>query len=459
MKNEFKQFIDGLPDYFEELDIILWLKGITPTEYKDNTLTISTDNQYRRETIEESFLSDLYSYAKTIFKDIKEINVTLKEDIIHHQSKDDKKNENEYQNNGIQINKQTKYINNETITQSNIDSKQFEYSFEKSEVITEQNELLEAYRKIKQNLGFFSPLYIYGKVGVGKTHLLQCFGNDLIKEYPFLKVKYISNPEKFITEYVTVSQSVEGTKKFIQKYSDINLFLFDDIQFLVNKKETLKQFFNIFNNINENKGQIIICSDKNPQELEGFDERLKSRFSQGLIYELPPPSPVSLRKIIDFYCKKFQLELSDEVKDFISKNISGDIRQVIGALKNMLISNAKEKDIHFCQQKIQQVKSQQIKQKNLSQEVIVKKIIDAFDLTLEEIRSSKRTKKISLVRNIIMYFLNKLTDLSQQEIGFLLGKKSASAVNQGCQKIIKQQQTSLEMKEKIESLSALISSY
>ena len=452
MKEQFQQFTRGLVDYFEELDIILWLKNLTPIDYQDKILTVGTDNLYRKETIEESLLAELYSYAKTIFEDIKKIKVVLQEE----KNQDNLSfNSNSLKNDG---NEKKKIHEKNTIKENSSEKIQFEYSFKKSEEITEQSELVEFYHKIKKNLGFYSPIYIYGKVGVGKTHLLQCFGNDLKTLYPFLKIKYIADPEKFISEYVSISQSAERTKKFIAEYSNINLFLFDDIQFLVHKKETLKQFFNIFNNINNNKGQIIICSDKSPEELEGFDERLKSRFSQGVIYELPQPSTASLKKIIDYYCIQFQLDLSEEVKHFISQNVSSDIRQVIGALKNMLISNAKNKDISFCQQKIQQIKSQQVRQKNLSQEVIVKKIIDAFDLTLEEIRSSKRTKKISYVRNVTMYFLDKLTDLSQYEIGALLGKKTASAVNQACLKIKDMQVEDLVVKGQIARLSAILTS-
>ncbi len=297
----------------------------------------------------------------------------------------------------------------------------------------------------------YNPLFIYGGVGLGKTHLLHAIGNAMVKKNPSIRVLYIST-EEFTNELINSIQ-YKRMAQFRSKYRNLDCLLIDDIQFISSKERTGEEFFYTFNTLYENHKQIVITSDKPPNEIPDIEERLKSRFGWGLTVDIQPPEFETRIAIINKKAELFNLKLEPDVVRFIASNISSNVREIEGALikisayKSIMKRNITLKLVESILQDIVLRK-----EKMLTAENIQKTVAKHFNISVDELKSQKRIKKILIPREVAMYLTRKLTKNSLPEIKAKFGVKSHATIINACRKIEKEIANNPELKKKVEEI-------
>ncbi len=270
----------------------------------------------------------------------------------------------------------------------------------------------------------YNPLFVYGGVGLGKTHLMRAIGNYIIQYNNQSKVNilYISS-EKFTNELINSIRD-DRTVAFRDRYRNVDLLLIDDIQFLAGKERTQEEFFHTFNTLYESNKQIVITSDRPPQEIPTLEDRLISRFECGLITDIQPPDLETRIAILRKKAQTENLNIPDEVIDFIADKIPSNIRQLEGAL-NKLIAYSTLTKSNLSTSLAQEILKDIIPLENkvISINQIQKAISDYFNIKLSALLSKKRTKDIVTARQIAIYISRELTELSLPAIGEAFGGK------------------------------------
>ena len=287
----------------------------------------------------------------------------------------------------------------------------------------------------------YNPLFIYGGVGLGKTHLMHAIANYIIENDPDSRVLYVTS-EQFTNEVIEAirigNNSPTAMKKFREKYRNIDVLLIDDIQFIIGKESTQEEFFHTFNQLHEEKKQIIISSDKPPKDMDILEERYKSRFGWGLIADIQQPDYETRMAIL---LKKRELldnkDISEEVINYIAKNVTSNIRELEGALNKLVAFSTLENksiDISLAEEALKDIISPSEPLK-ITPEYILNLVCDHFGVSPDDVCSKKRNAEITLPRQIIMYLCRQYTDAPQVKIALLCGKKDHSTVIHGVTKI------------------------
>ena len=289
----------------------------------------------------------------------------------------------------------------------------------------------------------YNPLFLYGGVGLGKTHLMQAIGNYIIKQNPSLKVMYVTS-EIFTNELIESIKTEKNTsnKNFREKYRNVDVLLIDDIQFLFGKEKSSEMFFHIFNEIINNNHQIVITSDKMPDELQGIEERLISRFKSGLSFGIDPPEFETAKAILE---KKIEnlgntdLVITDDVLDFMVMNYCNDIRSLEGQLKRLFFCSIMEStnyiDMNFASEVFKDQKTIKKAQEPLTKEFILKTTAEFYYLTISQIISKNRTRNLVTPREICMYLMRELLDITFSEIGTTFSNRDHSTVMKACKRV------------------------
>ena len=280
----------------------------------------------------------------------------------------------------------------------------------------------------------YNPLFIYGGVGLGKTHLLQATGNRVYFQYPNLRILY-TQTEEFLNEMIKSIQEY-STVQFKQKYREIDLLLIDDIHFLSGKERLQEEFFHTFNALFEAKKQIVITSDRPPKEISGLEERVISRFHWGLMVDLQPPDFETRLAILRSKIQSNNIQISDSVVSYIASNIKSNIRELEGCLIKLLAhSSIYKTDISVELAKRILIDFIKEKEKRITLERITKTVSEFYDIDAEEIKGDKRSKSVVQARQIAIYLARKLTNLSLKEIGNNFGKRDHSTILHSFNKI------------------------
>ncbi|NLJ56775.1 MAG: chromosomal replication initiator protein DnaA [Firmicutes bacterium] len=280
----------------------------------------------------------------------------------------------------------------------------------------------------------YNPLFIYGGVGLGKTHLMHAIGHYVVSHNISEKVNYLSS-EKFTNQFINAIRD-NKTEEFRNIYRNVDVLLIDDIQFLAKKEQTQEEFFHTFNALHENSKQIVISSDRPPKEIPTLEDRLRSRFEWGLITDIQSPD---LETRIAILRKKSSLEgimFTDDVLLFIAQKIENNIRELEGALIRIIAYASLENkkiDLPLAEEALKDFLTP--KQKNLNAEHIMSVTASYFKITTRDIKSRRRTQNISLPRQIAMYLCRELTDLSLPKIGDDFGGKDHTTVMHAHRKI------------------------
>ena len=275
----------------------------------------------------------------------------------------------------------------------------------------------------------YNPLFIYGGVGLGKTHLMHAIGHHVINNTPSYRVMYLSS-EKFTNEFINSIRD-NKTEAFRNKYRTIDVLLIDDIQFLAGKERTQEEFFHTFNALHESNKQIIISSDRPPKEIPTLEDRLRSRFEWGLITDIQPPDLETRIAILRKKASSENISMDDDVILYIANNIVTNIRELEGAFIRVIAYSSLTKrkiDVPLAQETLQSIIAAYEKPKIITIEKIQKVTAEHFALRVDELKAKKRTKNVALPRQIAMYLARELTDSSLPKIGEEFGGRDHTTV-------------------------------
>lgn len=278
----------------------------------------------------------------------------------------------------------------------------------------------------------YNPLFIYGGVGLGKTHLIQAIGNGIVANQPDAKIVYVST-ETFVNEFL---DSIRFKKQgFADRYRNADVLIVDDIQFIAGKEKTQEEFFHTFNALHQSNKQIILTSDKPPKAIPTLEERLRSRFEWGMAIDIQPPDFETRQAILQTKANQHGITLSDEVVEFLAKAIQTNIRELEGSLNQLLafceLRNL-EPDLATAQALL---KGKQHRPRHLTAKSIVEKTAHHFDIAVSELLSPKRDKEIVFPRQVAMYLLRSELHLSFPKIAIELGRKDHTTAIHSVDKI------------------------
>ncbi|MET0088914.1 MAG: chromosomal replication initiator protein DnaA [Candidatus Thiodiazotropha sp.] len=303
----------------------------------------------------------------------------------------------------------------------------------------------------------YNPLFIYGGVGLGKTHLMHAVGNMMLKRNPKARVVYLHS-ERFVAEMVKALQH-NTIEQFKKKYRSVNALLIDDIQFFAGKERSQEEFFHTFNALFESQQQIILSSDRFPKEVTGLEERLKSRFGWGLTVAIEPPDLETRVAILQNKAIQLNAELPNEVAFFMGKRIRSNIRELEGALRRV-IANAtftgKEISLDFAKNALRDMLAAHDKQ--ITIENIQKTVAEYFQIRTSDLISSKRSRSIARPRQIAMTLAKELTNHSLPEIGNAFGGRDHTTVIHANRKVKELRESDLRISEDYSNLLRTLSS-
>jgi chromosomal replication initiator protein len=298
----------------------------------------------------------------------------------------------------------------------------------------------------------YNPLFIYGGVGLGKTHLMHAIGHYILSQNKKVKVLYVTS-EKFTNELINSIQTNKNVE-FRNRYRNVDVLLIDDIQFIAGKESTQEEFFHTFNALHEANKQIIISSDRPPKEIPTLEDRLRSRFEWGLITDIQPPDLETRIAILKKKAELENLEVDDDVLAFIARRIESNIRELEGALTRIMAYSSLTNstlDVAVADEALKDIISNH-RPKKITPELIQKVVADYYQLKVEDLKSKKRNRPIVYPRQIAMYLCRDMTDLSLPKIGELFGGRDHTTVIHACDKIAEDMITDLQVKRTINEL-------
>ena len=317
---------------------------------------------------------------------------------------------------------------------------------------------------VSENPGtLYNPLFLYGGVGLGKTHLMHAIAHNIKQNHPEKKILYVAAVD-FMNQIVEALHPGSGNNtlalsRFRDKYRNIDVLLIDDIQFIIGKEATQEEFFHTFNALYEDRKQIVISSDRAPKEMTLLDERFRSRFEWGLMADIQSPDYETRVAILR---KKQELEgvsVPDDVVDYIASNVKSNIRELEGSL-NKIIATA---DLLKCDITLDLVKHHLSdfitpdEKKKITPQSIMAEVCRYFNVSEDDIRSTKRSSKIAFPRQIVMYLIKEMTDSTLQQIGEIVGGKDHTTVLYGINKIEESLKDNAKTQETVKTLKENIS--
>ncbi len=298
----------------------------------------------------------------------------------------------------------------------------------------------------------YNPLFIYGGVGLGKTHLIQAIGHTMLEANPQTRILYVSM-EKFTNEFIAAVK--EGrAKEFKERYRNVDLLLIDDIQFIGGKEQTQEEFFHTFNELHQNSKQVVLTSDRPPKAIPTLEDRLRSRFEWGMIVDIGSPDLETRRAILQAKAQEKKFFLPDELAQLIAANVQSNIRELEGAL-NKIIAYHELKNMEPSKESIKSILATaaiQHTRKSATPRDIVAAVIKYYDVQEIDILGKSREKKLSFPRQIIMYLMREELKLSFPAIGDELGGRDHTTAMHAHTKILNEVENDLKLKQDIESI-------
>jgi chromosomal replication initiator protein len=302
----------------------------------------------------------------------------------------------------------------------------------------------------------YNPLFLYGGVGLGKTHLMHAIGNQVIAKFPRKRVVYATS-EKFTNEFITSIQQGK-IDEFRARYRRIDLLLIDDIQFIADKERTQEEFFHTFNAIHEDGKQIVLSSDRPPKAILTLEERLRSRFEWGLIADLTAPDLETRIAILRAKAEEGAVPITSDVIEFIARKVVSNIRELEGAL-NRIVAYASMGAMPISIELAQAVLSNVLynpKKRQVTPERIARAVADYYGVPMDALQGQKRDKAIVMPRQIAMFLMREETDVSLLRIGAELGGRDHSTVLHACDKITRESAVNDELRREIAAVRELI---
>ena len=338
---------------------------------------------------------------------------------------------------------------NECIEKANLNPK---YTFDTFVVGSNNNFAHAASLAVAESPGeMYNPLFIYGGVGLGKTHLMHSIAHFILERNPETKVLYVTS-ESFTNELIEAirNNNNTATARFREKYRNIDVLLIDDIQFIIGKESTQEEFFHTFNELHEAKKQIVISSDKHPREIATLEERLRSRFEWGITADIQPPDYETKMAILKKRAELEHLDINQEVMQYVATNINSNIRELEGALNKIYVFANLEKKPVTLELAENALKDTIECQKEVTPQLIMDVVAEHYNISVSDIISKKKNKEIANPRQICMYLSRKYTDYSLQNIGKIMGNRDHTTVIHGHDKIGKMLETDENLKSNLD---------
>ncbi len=415
-----------------------WIKPLK-TEVIENNIKIIAPNKFVQQWVKEKFLSKIETIADELLPNDTVIEISISKKIKLAEKTIDKKT--------TPINGFSKEIVKEKQTNNTVKlntkpnnvkcSSGLNASFNFDNYVTGRaNQLARAAAiQVADNAGnTYNPLFIYGGVGLGKTHLLQAIGNHLKQQNPQAKIRYL-HAERYVSDVVKAYQN-KAFDAFKKQYHSLDLLLIDDIQFFAKKTRTQEEFFYAFNALIEEKKQIVITCDTYPKEIIDVDERLRTRFSWGLTVAIEPPELEMRVAILLKKAQESKISLHEDVAFFVAKQIRSSIRELEGAL-NRIVAMSKftgnDIDIHLAKEALRDLIA--VRSRQITIENIQKTVADYYKIKVAEMYSKKRSRNFSRPRQIAMSLSRELTNRSFPEIGEAFGSRHHTTVMHACDEI------------------------
>jgi chromosomal replication initiator protein len=414
-------------------NFITWFKNTAIFSIKDGHVIISVPNGFAKEWLENKYDLYILRALKNIQDDIKSVSCLISTgkpqsfpQITKEPSVD-----------AIQAPKKTTFSPEKKPPVSQENNLNPKYNFDNF-VIGSSNELARAACfAVSQNLGnVYNPLFIYGGVGLGKTHLIQSIGNAILKSNPNLQVKYISS-ERFTSDLID-SIKTQKIKEFKEYYQKIDLLIIDDIQFISGKEKTQEEFFHIFNYLYQLNKQIILSSDRAPKAIQILEERLRSRFEGGMIADVSKPDLETRLAILERKVAQDNLEITKEALEFIAINIKNNIRELEGALNRVAVSaqlTKKVVDLIYTKKILSDIISSG-KKKGITHKHILKVVSTFYEINPNDLVSKNRKQEVVKPRQIAMFLMRSELSYSYPGIGDKLGGRDHTTAMHACDKII-----------------------
>ena len=409
----------------------IWLKTCLPVSLVDQVLTLDVPNVFVREQIQSRFiekLTALTSQKGLADRIVLEVGGAKKEEIKRAERIS---RESERPKNGLNP----------------------DYQFD-SFVVGKSNRLAHAASlAVAESPGVaYNPLFFWGGVGLGKTHLLHAIGNFVTRHNEGTKIAYISS-EKFINEFIMSIQN-NKTHEFKLKYRSVDVLLIDDIHFLANKESTQEEFFHTFNSLHDAKKQIVLTSDKPPKDIHNIEERLVSRFEWGLVTDIQPPD---LETRIAILKKKAALKnyfVPDDVIDFLAQNIPSNIRELEGSLNSVMFFADLNNESVTVDNASRWLKDliRRSSRGQITIELIQQVTAESFGIPVSSLSGNKRTSEIALARQVAMYLSRDMTGTTLQQIGYAFNRKDHTTVIHACKKIEESLRKDSRIKSIVENL-------
>ena len=422
---------DKLKESFNEKVFNVWIKPIMPLEVTDTYYKVAVKNDFFKTMLEENYAQVIEGVLAGIMsKNIKLIIETMDNGSSGSEAAEEMP--------AVPAKREQQQLFNENTSvqqpdESNLNPK---YVFE-TFVIGNSNRFAHAAAQAVANdpAHAYNPLFLYGGVGLGKTHLMHAIGNRIKQNNPSMKVLYTSS-EKFTNEIINSIQN-KTTEAFRQKYRNIDCLIIDDIQFLKGKEQTQVEFFHTFNALKDADKQIIISSDRPPREIETLEDRLRSRFDQGLTADIQTPDLETRMAILRTKAASDNIVLPTEVITLLATNIATNIREIEGAY-NKIVAYTSLMHMPITVETAQKVLSDMgndIKTRTITYEGIIKVVADHYNVKQDELFNKKRTQNIAFPRQVAMYLCRELADLSYPRIGELFGGRDHTTVIHAYEKI------------------------
>jgi len=291
----------------------------------------------------------------------------------------------------------------------------------------------------------YNPFFIYGGVGLGKTHLMHAIGNHIYKNNPMARIVYIPF-EHFLNEFIAAIRN-DTTREFRERYRNVDLLLIDDIQFISKKEETQTEFFHTFNALYNAKKQIVIACDRPPKEIPALEERIRTRFEWGMITDIQPPDLETRVAILQAKAKEEFMNVSDDVLYFIATNIKSNIRELEGALlrvnaRSLLMRQTV--NIDFVNETLKDTISTQ-KIKVITIDLIQEVVAHQYSITISDLKAKTRAQNIAFPRQVAMYLSRSMTDTSLKKIGDAFGGRDHATVLHAIEKIDEMRSTDTKL--------------
>ncbi|MBE5964446.1 MAG: chromosomal replication initiator protein DnaA [Lachnospira sp.] len=303
----------------------------------------------------------------------------------------------------------------------------------------------------------YNPLFLHGGVGLGKTHLMNAIGNFVIANNPEAKVLYVTS-ETFTIELIESIRN-NTTSQFREKYRNIDVLLIDDIQFIIGKESTQEEFFHTFNTLFNASKQIVISSDRSPKAMTTLEERLTSRFEMGLTVDIQSPTYETRMAILRKKLSQDSLNIPEKVLDYIALNIKSNVRELEGALNKVVSYSRFSNNSEITLESVEYVLKDMIspdEKVDITPELIIKVVAEHFNISADDICSTKKNQEIAFPRQIVMYLCRTMTEVPLQAIGKALGKKDHTTVIHGSKKISEEITHNESLKNTIEVLKKKI---